>query len=339
MKMESYKSAGIVKYPAFASFKEDVGNNNQMLITACIGIDKIDGSDVGKIDPAPWKPLNWKNSVDRSRMFLMKAGLTWTIDCLDVLLKDFFSYFFKEQKEFVIDKKESYETVFRSVYYKYRVIENLFLKKESNILEWRKQANYRIAEKDSEPYFPDLQLVFALLDLAIQWRNNLVHGRIDNALTQNTQRVLQKYEAILNSSIYGALEVDMMLQRFKNKGTPSFKEVAVLIRNIIDFGFVVNAYWINCVKRGEYINKCLSAILPSDIEEVNKYKKEAKWDNKEKIEYFYKIQTLTPDRMKASICMKLSNKGIILQNINESCISEEDETINTYLENLKLFTS
>lgn len=341
--MESHMTAKILKYPAFSKFKEDVGNNNQMLIAACIGIDKINGSDVGKTEPAPWNPLDWEKSVDRSRMFIIKAGLTWTIDCLDVLLKDFFSYFFKGKEKFQIDKEEkSYETVYRSIYYKYRVIEESFLDKESCISEWRKQVDYRIAKKGSVPFFPDLQLIFALLDLAIQWRNHLVHDGIDNALKQNTQRILHKYEAVLNSNTYGTLEVDRMLQRFydtdKDKRTPSFKEVSVLIRNVIDFGFVVNAYWINCVRRGEYVSKCLSEILPSDVDEVQQYKNDKIIENK-KVEYFYKIQTLTPDRMKASICMKLSNKGIVLQNTEESYISEEDKIINTYLVNLKLFNS
>ena len=42
----------------------------------CIGLDKIDIADKGKKQPALWDPLDWKNSVERSRLFVIKAGLT-----------------------------------------------------------------------------------------------------------------------------------------------------------------------------------------------------------------------------------------------------------------------
>lgn len=336
--METIMSVNIIKYSAFSRFKEDVGNNNQMLITACIGIDKIDEADIGKKEPALWEPQDWKKSVNSSRMFLIKAALTWTIDCLDVLLKDFFPYFFKGKKEFLIDEEiMSYEVVYRSLYYKYRVIGDLLIDDESDISIWRKQADYRRGKKGSASYFPDLELIFALIDLAIQWRNHLVHAGIDNKLRQDTQRIIQKYKAVLNSNSYGTLEIDKMLGRYKDRSTPSFKEVTVLIRNIIDFGFVINAYWINCVNKSEYVNKCLSTLLPTNIEEVNKFKrKEESCENRDKLKFLYKIQTLTPVRMKSSICMRLSNMGVILKKANEDHISEEERLIETFLSRLNL---
>lgn len=339
--MESYSSARIIKYSAFSRFKENVGNNNQMLITACIGIDKIDKTDIGKTEPARWEPQNWENSVNRSRMFLIKAALTWTIDCLDVLLKDFFPYFFKEQNEFQIDRDDkSYAVIYRSIYYKYRVIEDLFMNEKSVISTYRKQEDSRSGKKGSAPYFPDLELIFALIDLAIQWRNHLVHGGIDNPLRQNTKRILSKYETVLNSNEYGTLEIDKMLERYEDRRTPSFKEVTVLIRNIIDFGFIINAYWINCVNKSEYINECLSTLLPSNIEEVNEFKsKEGSIKNSDKIKFFYKIQTLTPDRMKSSICMRLSNMGVVLQKTKKNHSSEEDKLIQNYLLRLNLINN
>ncbi|GKU30429.1 hypothetical protein [Clostridium folliculivorans] len=353
----SEKCSKITKYMAFSRFKEDVGNNNQMLITACIGLDKIDKDDVGKKQPSQWQPLDWKNSVERSRLFVIKAGLTWTIDCLDVLLKDFFSCFFDENDHFIKfddgkiirkcnddkydkiqnknEKDLKYTEIYKSVYNKYRVIEDLFLEKESEIIEWRRQSDFRVGKKESEPYFPKLELIFALLDLAIQWRNHLVHGGADNRLKQNTTRILKKYEEILNSNTYGTLEIDLMLKHFRNRSTPSFKEVSVLIRNIIDFGFVVNAYWINCVNKDKYINKCLTEILPLSLDEIDEYKK-TNGKNDDKIEFFYRIQTLTPERIRTSICMKLSNKGMVLQESGMECLSKEDECIIKYLRNLKL---
>lgn len=78
--------------------------------------------------------------------------------------------------------------------------------------------------------------MIAAVDLAIQWRNNLVHNGISNPISQNTVRVLKhKYKELLNTNEYGTLEVDKMLEDFKENKL-SFKELAFLIRSIIDFG-------------------------------------------------------------------------------------------------------
>ncbi len=48
--MKTYR---IQKYGAFGKFKKDIGSNNHFLITALVGLDKIDESDIGKVEPAP----------------------------------------------------------------------------------------------------------------------------------------------------------------------------------------------------------------------------------------------------------------------------------------------
>lgn len=73
----------------------------------------------------------------------------------------------------------TYERVYRSVYYKYIVICNK-LQSEKNLDEMRTIHDYRIGHEGSGPYFPDKELVCAFIDLAIQWRNNLVHSGINN---------------------------------------------------------------------------------------------------------------------------------------------------------------
>jgi hypothetical protein len=323
------KTVRIGKYPAFSKFKKNVGNNNHMLITACIGLDKIDESDIGKNQPALWKPNKWDNSVHRSREFVLKAGLAWTMDCLDVLLKDLFPYFFHAEDIFIkhengkIEKRKTLETkisakdeelkytdVYRSIYNKYRVIEDLFLAQEEDIEKWRRQADFRPGKEDTAPYFPKLELIFALIDLSIQWRNHLVHEGIDNTLKQDTVRILRKYEKELNTNTYGTLELEPMLKHFKNNDKPTFKETAVLIRNVIDFGYVINAYWMNCIDVDTYITECLEQLPPK---------------------FCKSIKTFTQERKLNSICIHLCNKGIILEDTEDNVESNEEKIVINYL--------
>ena len=333
--METYK---IGKYSAFSTFKKNVGNNNQFLVTALIGINKIDESDKGKKDPAPWSPCNIDSAKARSRDFVKKAGLTWTIDCLDELLKNFFKSFFSEKDTFYkldetfvvcIEKtnnipselkeknKLSYEQVNRSVYWKFTVVSDFIKNKKDDLLNWRKAASYRIGKNGEEPFFPELELVFALIDLAIQWRNNLVHNGIDNPISMNTLRVLKKYKELLASNQYGTLDISIMLDSFKKHKVMSFKELSVMIRNAIDFGFILNAYWINEVNKSLILNRALSELLPLGGEDNN--------------EYFLKLHSLSPERQKGNIIMTLGQKGVFLEKVDGKEKSEEEIIIDHYL--------
>lgn len=325
----------VVRYPAFSGFKDNVGNNNHFLITSCIGLSKVSDEDRKMDFPAAWNPQNVKNSVKRSKKFIIKAALAWVIDCVDVLLKDFFPYFFSEQKHFVIegkDEPQSYENVLRSVYYKVYVVEELFLEKEVDITRWRKEGDYRKALLNDEPYFPDLKLIFALLDLAIQWRNNLVHQGIDNKLKQSTYQRLNLYEKVLNSNTYGDLDKNRMLNRFKTNEAPSFKEVSVLIRNVIDFGFVVNAYWLRCVDRHMYTQKCLAEILPENIPNKDEHKQNI--SHEDRIQFYQKLKGLAGERRLQAVCNKLKKYGITLKEHKEN--TSEENCIRVWLQELEL---
>lgn len=318
----------IDKYSAFKDFKKNVGNNNQYLITSIIGIEKLEEADTKNKYFAPWEPNDVKVAKDRAEIFVRKAGLTWCIDCLDVLLKDFFRSFYNEADVFIINQKDysvshlgrkkelsdrntaSFETIYRSVYYKFAVICEL-LRKEKNLASWRKASDYRVGKKGKEPYFPDLELVIHSVDLAIQWRNNLVHNGINNSINRNTAKVLKcQYGDLLNSPEYGTLEVDRMLEDFK-ENTITFKELAVLIRSIIDFGFILNAYWIHAVNKQDYIRNKLLHLNEKKIVES--------------------LGSLSDDRKKNYIIMYLRTHSISLRKIEAENKSIEEEVIDEFL--------
>ena len=329
--METYV---IDKYPAFKNFKNNVGSINQYLITSIIGIRKIDNDDIGIKDPAPWSPNNVDVAKNRAEIFVREAGLTWAIDCLDSLLKDFFDSFYNETDVFKVNEKEysvvclesgisvcedentkSFENIRRGVYYKFAVISRL-LREESDLEGWRRAADYRIGKRGSQPFFPPLELVIAFVDMAIQWRNRLVHNGANNVLNQNTKRVIKhKYRDLLNTNEYGTLEVDKMFKDFE-LNTITFKELAVLIRSIIDFGYILNAYWINAIEKNEYIIKILD-----------------KWNKKAIIT---KLKPLLPERRKSYVIMSLRSQKISLKKIEADMKSIEENAIEKYIDRIML---
>ncbi len=351
--MKTYK---IKKYGAFGKLKKDIGSNNHFLITALVGLDKIDESDIGKVEPAPWNPQDVKASVTRSREFVIKAGLAWAITCLDVFLKDFFTSFFDSKDEFyqlpnssvVVcyekasvspaikneENKKSYNEVYKSVYFKFTVISHLLELHKEQLKDWRIKADYRKGKEGTPAYFPELELVSALIDLAIQWRNVLVHEGVDNSLANNTYRILSKYREQLNENEYGTLDVDEMKQHFKDKKVMTFKEVAVLIRNIVDFGYIMNAYWTNNVDKKKYITEMLNLILPASKDEMVNTEENGKGDSKK--QYYNELYTLEPDRRKNNVCMRLMQYNVLLEKVEDEGISVEENIIDSYL--LKIFS-
>ncbi len=351
--MKTYK---IQKYGAFSKLKKEIGNNNHFIITAIVGLDKIDESDVGNVKLAPWNPQDVKVSVVRSREFVIKAGLVWSITCLDVFLKDFFTSFFDESDEFYqlpaskvvvcyekaniapVEKNKKaekrYNDVCKSVYFKFTVIRHMLVLHKEELKEWRIKSDYREGKKGTAVYLPELELVFAFIDLAIQWRNILVHEGGDNELANDTYRILSKYKEKLNEIEYGTLDVDEMKQHFKDKKVMTFKEVAVLIRNIIDFGYILNAYWINAVDKKGYITNALNTILPESKDEIVLLEKKNSKDHKK--QYYDELYTLEPDRRKNNICMRLTQHNILLERTDDEMLSVEEKAIDSCL--LKLFS-
>lgn len=348
--MKTYK---MQKYGAFGKFKKDIGSNNHFLITTLVGLDKIDQSDVGKEKPAPWNPQDVKASVERSREFVIKAGLAWAITCLDVFLKDFFSSFFDSKDEFyqlpnssvVVcyekasvnqvtkneENRKSYNEVYKSVYFKFTVISHLLELHKEQLKDWRIKADYRKGKEGTPVYFPELELVSALIDLAIQWRNVLVHEGVDNSLANNTYRVLSKYRDKLNENEYGTLDVDEMKQHFKDKKVMTFKEVAVLIRNIVDFGYILNAYWTNAVDKKKYISEMLNRILPESKDEIEVVEG---YGRNYKKQYYDELYSLETERRKCNICMRLTQYNVFLERVEAEVISVEEYTIESYLSKL-----
>jgi hypothetical protein len=189
----------------FREFKENLGNSNHYLITILIGLEGVRTKKVTKDDSfnVNWNPADLESSVGGSRKFARKAALAWTIDALDgylgFLRKDFFDF---GDPEFVakIRNKDS-----RSIY-----------KSLNDVTEFCQYT---------------LDLPLSLVQLGIQWRNNLVHYHADNDLDPKYRDFIRRADPIETSKRFSGLEPIMMLEDFEQGIPPKHKAIACIIRS------------------------------------------------------------------------------------------------------------
>lgn len=119
---------------------------------------------------------------------------------------------------------------------------------------------------------------------------------------------------MLDSNEYGTLDIELMLSNYDKNEVMTLKEMTVLIRNIINYGFILNAYWLQCADKALIIERALRQI---DI-----------------ASYRLNSGGLSIARQKNSIIMYLKTKGITLEKVDAETISAEEKAINKFLESL-----
>lgn len=187
-----------------------MGHANHFLITLLIGLDSITRYNVSKPNDfsTSWNPRNKKHSVDRSREYALNASLAWSIDCLD----GYFNSCNLEPK--IIDKSSfisELDSANRSVNEKFKIFSKNYL------------LNNRRAE-----------IPTGIVALAIQWRNNTTHSNAQNNLEQHYTQVLKQHKEDIKVH-YCNLDIEQTLDNFKNKKSPTFKEVATIIKATQEF--------------------------------------------------------------------------------------------------------
>lgn len=321
--MNNYK---ITKFYSFSDFKRKVGSNNHLLITALIGIHKVNKDD-RKLEeanhPFSWNPEDITASINRTDEFARKASLVWIVDCFDSLLSDFVCDFYRdnttELNELIkesglkdLQRDYSYNEFQRSVYLKFIAISTL-LKKETNLDSFRQKNDSRLSSS-GQIYFPNIELIVAACDFAIQWRNNLVHFSANNDASNDSKRILKKFRDILGSKEYCSLDAERFKKDFSNNQIPSFKETAFMIRSLIDYGFCINAYWIEKVDREKVLTNTLDELFKDD-----------------KFCLFWKkMKARCADRKKKYLITSIKQRGIHLEKIEADQTSDLNKIIEDY---------
>lgn len=183
-------------------FKQLIGHTNHYLITILIGLEGVRTGVVTKGDTfnVVWNPESVEESVKRSRRFARSAALAWTIDALDAYIGFLRKYPFKFT--------EPFQTEFQNE----RFIYNSFNK----LIQY---LGYPI----------DLPL--CLVQLGIQWRNNLIHYNANNVLDQDYVTYIRELEDGDIIERFRGLDPQLMLDNFNNHQAPTFKEIASIIQS------------------------------------------------------------------------------------------------------------
>lgn len=184
-------------------FKNHLGQTNHYLITILIGLEGVRTGKVTKEESlnVSWNPKSLEDSVVRSRRFARESALSWAIDALDAYLG------YLPKKPFAFNDAElvkSFNT--RSVYTRFNAV--------------IKFCNYQT----------DLPL--SLIQLGIQWRNNLVHYHAENELDPSYKTFIRNIKAEDIKERFRGLDPSKILENFEKKSSPTLKEVAGIIQSI-----------------------------------------------------------------------------------------------------------
>lgn len=207
--------------PARRHFKQRIGQANHFLITALIGLDGVKSKKFTLPEDfsTSWNPRSVERSAERSIRFILNASLGWVVDNLD-------SYFIEaNRKPSIIEDKRirnEYDTIGRSVNKRFELFYQEACKKCNEIDKYA-----------------------ALVALAIQWRNNIVHFGANNELDDKYKFILTQYKAFYMDE-FRHLDVTEMLKSFESKDNdPSFKEVTSMINAIHKFVELLDAFFLD----------------------------------------------------------------------------------------------
>ncbi|WP_163114078.1 hypothetical protein [Bacillus velezensis] len=197
-------------------FKQLIGQTNHFLITILVGLDGIKSGNVtlSSSFSTSWNPKNVQSSALRSRHFAIKATLAWCVDSLD-------GYFVMScQEPGVVQDSTLIHTS---------------LNKQS-IFGKFKSFNRKYHVKISA-----IAVEVAMIELAITWRNRLVHFKSDNRISQSKRNLLVNSKSYIQTE-YQGLDIEDLLTNYDGyKNPPRFKEVTALIRAIHKYIEILDA--------------------------------------------------------------------------------------------------
>ncbi|PYT01089.1 MAG: hypothetical protein DMF63_05360 [Acidobacteria bacterium] len=192
-------------------FKSLLGQTNHYLITLLVGLDSVrDGT--ARISPTfstSWNPKSTEVSALRSREFVIKATLSWAIDALDAYLG------FCHRRPTLYQDKELSD---RAGAAGQKVKERFLVLKE------------HAAETGGLPY----ECISALTELAIQWRNNVIHHFAQNQISDDVRTILLNNSRFFLAT-FRSLDVQELLNQFDANRPPRFKEVTSIVSCIHKF--------------------------------------------------------------------------------------------------------
>ncbi|MCL6272277.1 hypothetical protein M3P05_20370 [Sansalvadorimonas sp. 2012CJ34-2] len=211
-------------------FKKRFGNANHLLITSLIGLDALEKSgikNVPDIFSTSWNPKNTKNSINRSRIFILQSFLGSAVESLEMYMTELN----RKPKEL---KSERFTTLFS-------------------------QANQSIYKKITL-IGDELQIdpvLISLMEVLITWRNYSFHYDIDNEIRDQSSGILRSERDRIKNE-YCGLDSVLLGEKWKKHIDFTFKEAASLISATHKFVQAVDEYIVNNIDLEQYAYDSIS---------------------------------------------------------------------------------
>lgn len=243
------------------SFKKRFGQANHFLITTLIGLDLVKNNDV--TCPASfsttWKPKDKTASAERSRQFVIQAFLASAIDALDSYLC------------LINHKPKILPEILRADF------------EDSNK---SRQVNTKFIALYNYYNKPDRSLEYncyaALIALAIQWRNNLIHYNAKNTVEPQFRAALSKNYDFFVEKCCG-LSISDLLCNFDKCYIPTFKEITSITQAIHSFVMIVDQLMLGDTDINQYIGDLVEEFSLESKKSFSTLKQE---DRKKKLSNF-----------------------------------------------------
>ncbi|MGH3693373.1 MAG: hypothetical protein ACRDRX_05155 [Pseudonocardiaceae bacterium] len=214
-------------------FKELAGQNNHFLITILVGLDAVNRGAV-RVPPelsTSWNPHDPQRSVRRSREFAISALLAWLVDALQAYVHALITVPIVVSDSALRNKLESGSLGERVI----------------------ALAN-ATGQYTAERY---------LVELAIIWRNRVVHFEARNRVGSHLASCLQKCSQDIEG-LYQGLVINQTLDSVGRSRKPTFKEITALVRAVHKFVEAVDQAVLTTVDLNAYLADALGIYLSED---------------------------------------------------------------------------
>jgi hypothetical protein len=223
--------------PARRSFKKIAGQNNHFLITIHVGLAAVEGGTI-TIPPdmrVAWDPRDHVSSAARSRGFANKAALAWLVDALDTYIRILRDGSFIASQQL---RNELAEADSRDKGLAGRV---------GAVAQATRQSDTAEAK---------------LVEIAIAWRNRLVHQRASGNLSRAIIAAARSYADHFAENYQGML-IDELIKRagLRPAAPPTLKEVTAIIRAAHKLTERIDMELLSELNASEYLVEVLSRHL------------------------------------------------------------------------------
>lgn len=221
--------------PGRRTFKDMAGQINHFLITILVGLSAVEDG-TAELPPGmrtSWAPHDRSRSAARSRQFTNKAALAWLVDALDTYIR-------MAQRPPRIANMA--------------IINGIVDAKDEGLAGQIRFLARAVGQSDSAETI--------LAEIAIIWRNRLVHSNATNKISKSLANAARGYATQYAESYQGLIVEDLIRHVGQAPSTsPALKEVTALVRAVHKLVERVDENLLQSLDLEPYLREILSGYL------------------------------------------------------------------------------